>query len=253
MKNNTKIHRSEFFTFSSHSTVEHLTTVFTMICLLSSRDRLHYWSKHSQWARTDLKNVNTALWAVIPNQNGHRSWPVCCFCFTQEAAFLTTSHGCPEGTSRPNFSKTEIISFPPTNLLLPPASPISAHGNSILPAAQARTLECHSWLLSFNSHIHPSADHGSVYFQNICKIPPSFLLFLCYLPGPNSVLPCPDWSPTSKPLLISGWFYVQNTSPVLAFSLFLLLPPWSKRHHLLPGLGWWLLTGIPGPPLPPPV
>ena len=82
------------------------------------------------------------------------------------------------------------------------------------------------------------------------KISLKFNPLFCYLPGPNSVLLCPDWSPTSKALLISGWFYVQNTSPVLAFSLFPLLPPWSKRHHLLPGLGWWLLTGIPGPPLP---
>ena len=66
-----------------------------------------------------------------------------------------------------------------------------------------------------------------------------FLLFLCYLPGPNSILLCPDWSPTSNTSPISDWFYVQNTSPIFAFSLFLLLPPWPKWHHLLLGLGWW--------------
>lgn len=85
-----------------------LHPVFTIICLLSSRDRLHCWSEHSQWGRTDLKNVNTVLWAVPSNQSRHMSWPVFCFCFTQEAAFLTAL----PSTSTPNFSNMEILSFP---------------------------------------------------------------------------------------------------------------------------------------------
>ena len=121
----------------------------------------------------------------------------------------------------------------------PPTSfPISAHGNSILPTAQAKTLGVIlDSALSNPTSIHQqSMEHLlSKYLQN----PLSFLLFLCYLPGPNSILLCPDWSPTSNTSPISDWFYVQNTSPIFAFSLFLLLPPWPKWHHLLLGLGWW--------------
>lgn len=115
--------------------------------------------------------------------------------------------------------------------------PLSAHGNSILPTAQAKTLGVIlDSALSNPTSIHwQSMEHLlSKYLQN----PPSFLLFLCYLPGPNSIL-CPNWSPTSNTSPISDWFYVQNTSPIFAFSLFLRLPPWPQRHHLLLGLGWW--------------
>lgn len=64
---------------------------------------------------------------------------------------------------------------------------------------------CHSWLLSLKSHIRPPVEHRG----STCKISPESTFWLSsplLPPGPNSILLCLCWSPTSNPLAISGWF-----------------------------------------------
>lgn len=81
-------------------------------------------------------------------------------------------HTAPLHPTSPKWKSSAFLNKPAPPTSFPCISTWQLHPSSCL----GQNPWCHSWLLSFNSHIHPSADHGRLYFQNIFKIQPSFLL-----------------------------------------------------------------------------
>lgn len=164
---------------------------------------------------------------------------------------MATPHRCPIGTFRLNFSKTDILSFPSTNLLLAPASP---YQHMATPSFQLlRPKHSVSFLTLFFQIPHPSIGRAwLIYFQNISRIHPLF-----FSSSATSLVQIQFFVLTGLPHPTHHPFLIGSMSKTHLQSL-----PFLYFYGYHPGLsgiiccldwGGGLLTGITGPPLPHPV